>query len=89
MIETISTVDVCTRANLTESALRHVLRRPGAPRPPLHPTARVFLWREEDVEALIKFIGAGGRDRSGSPRANQASSIAQSARSKRQPAESR
>ncbi len=51
-----STSDVCLQVGLTEPALRHVLRRPGAPRPQLHPSARFLLWTEDDVEALKRFL---------------------------------
>lgn len=54
----LSTRAVCTHLSLTEPALRHVLRRPGAPRPSLHPTARVFLWTEGDLLALREFLAA-------------------------------
>jgi hypothetical protein len=52
----LSTRDACAIAGLTEPALRHVLRRPGAPRPQLHPSARVFLWTQEDIDALKLFL---------------------------------
>lgn len=52
----ITTSEVCRRLGLTEPALRHILRRAGAPRPELHPSARVFLWTEQDVEALGEFL---------------------------------
>ena len=51
-----STGEACAAAGLTESNLRHWLRRPGAPRPPLHPTAHVFLWDEASVRALVAFV---------------------------------
>jgi len=53
----ITTQEVCCRLELSEPALRHILRRPGAPRPALHPSARVFLWTEDDVDALAQFLG--------------------------------
>jgi hypothetical protein len=53
----ITTREVCRRFGLPESTLRHVLRRPGAPRPQLHPSARLFLWTEDDVAALAAFMG--------------------------------
>ncbi len=56
-METITTPDVCRELELTEPALRHVLRRAGAPRPRLHPTARLFLWTREDVERIAAFLG--------------------------------
>jgi hypothetical protein len=56
MTDYISTRDVCARADVTEPALRHILRRPGAPRPTLHPTAHVFLWTERDVAELLQFL---------------------------------
>jgi hypothetical protein len=52
----ISTREVCRRLALNESTLRHALRRPGAPRPRLHPSARLFLWSEGDVAALARFL---------------------------------
>jgi hypothetical protein len=52
----LSTREVCEQTGLTEPGLRHVLRRPGAPRPQLHPSARVFLWTQEDIEALRRFL---------------------------------
>jgi hypothetical protein len=52
----ITTRDVCRRLGLPESTLRHVLRRSGAPRPQLHPSARLFLWTEDDVAALARFL---------------------------------
>jgi hypothetical protein len=52
----ISTREVCAAAGISEPALRHVLPRPGAPRPQLHPSAHLFLWTEHDVAALIRFI---------------------------------
>jgi hypothetical protein len=51
-----STRDVCQQIGLTEPALRHVLRRAGAPRPQLHPSARLFLWTQEDIDALKRFL---------------------------------
>lgn len=57
MTNLITTSTVCERLGLTEPSLRYVLRQPGAPRPLLHPTARLFLWCEEDVTALADFIG--------------------------------
>ena len=54
--EPITTWAVLQELGLTEPALRHVLRRPGAPRPRLHPSARVFLWTAEDVERLRRFL---------------------------------
>lgn len=56
MTELISTSAVCKELGLSEPALRHALRRPGAPRPTLHPSARVFLWTAEDVDRLRKFL---------------------------------
>ena len=53
----ITTTTVCERLGLTEPSLRYVLRQPGAPRPLLHPTARLFLWCEADIAALADFIG--------------------------------
>jgi hypothetical protein len=53
----ITTRAVCAHFNLPESTLRHVLRRPGAPRPRMHPSARLFLWQPKDVEALARFLG--------------------------------
>jgi len=55
-IDAITTPDVCRDLGWTEPKLRHVLRRPGAPRPRLHPTARLFLWTREDIERLAAFI---------------------------------
>lgn len=52
----ISTRDVCHRLGLSEPALRHVLRREGAPRPNQHASARLYLWTEEDVQRLSAFI---------------------------------
>lgn len=52
----ITTRDVCRQLGLHESKLRHVLRRPGAPRPSLHPSVRLFLWTEADVRALERFL---------------------------------
>jgi hypothetical protein len=52
----LTTRDVCRRLGLPESTLRHVLRRLGAPRPRLHHSARLFLWTEEDVEQLERFL---------------------------------
>ena len=57
----INTSAVCERLGLSEPALRHLLRRPGAPRPALHPSARVFLWTDSDVEALRCFIAAAAK----------------------------
>lgn len=57
----ITTIDVCAALNLTEPALRHLLRRPGAPRPALQPSARVFLWTEGDLDALRTFVEAGAK----------------------------
>ena len=54
----LSTRDVCQGVGLSEPALRHVLRRPGAPRPQIHPSARVFLWTHEDLNALRRFLSA-------------------------------
>jgi len=51
----ISTAEVAQRLGLTESGLRHLLRRPDAPRPPLHPTARLLLWSEADVRRLTQY----------------------------------
>jgi hypothetical protein len=56
MVTNLSTREVCAAAGVSESGLRHILRRPGAPRPQLHPSARLFLWTERDVAALIDFI---------------------------------
>lgn len=52
----LTTAIACVRLGLPETTLRHVLRKPDAPRPELHPTARVFLWTETDVERLAAFI---------------------------------
>jgi hypothetical protein len=52
----ITTREVCADLHLTEPGLRHVLRRPGAPRPALHPTARVFLWTREDLDRLKEYL---------------------------------
>ena len=57
MDEAISTRDVCRELGLSEPALRHVLRRAGAPRPRLHPTARLFLWTRQDLKHLAAFLG--------------------------------
>ncbi len=56
-----TTIEVCAATGLTEPALRHLLRRPGAPRPELHRTARVFLWTEKDLAALRTFIEGSAR----------------------------
>lgn len=64
MRRNISVRTVCADLELTEPALRHVLRRPGAPRPEMHPSARVFLWTEDDVERLRAFLGRGGAQKS-------------------------
>lgn len=56
MREPLTTRDVYIRLDLTEPALRHVLRRPGAPRPASHPSARIFMWTEEDVRRLEEFL---------------------------------
>lgn len=56
MTPPITTLDVCRALGLTEPALRHALRRPGAPRPALHPTVRVFLWTQADVDRLAAFL---------------------------------
>ena len=58
MIEPITTRDVCAELELSEPRLRHLLRRPGVPRPRLHPTARVFLWTQADLERLRRFLEA-------------------------------
>jgi len=63
----INTRRVYEELGLTEPALRHVLRRPGAPRPALHPTARLFLWTREDVERLAAFLGRECRKSSRHP----------------------
>jgi hypothetical protein len=60
METSISTRDVCCRFDIPESTLRHILRRPGAPRPRLHPSARLFLWSEADVAALARFLDREG-----------------------------
>lgn len=57
MSTSISTTAVCRALELSEPALRHVLRRPGAPRPAVHPTARLFLWTEDDIRRLAEFLG--------------------------------
>lgn len=57
MNEPITTPAVCEDLGLSEPALRHILRRPGAPRPKTHPSARVFLWTSEDVDRLRGFLG--------------------------------
>lgn len=56
MKEFIATRDVCHEVGLSEPALRHVLRRPGAPRPDVHPSAHVFLWTRADIERLRRFL---------------------------------
>jgi hypothetical protein len=56
MAKHITTREVCAAAGISEPALRHILRRPGAPRPQMHPSARIFLWTEEDVAELIAFV---------------------------------
>jgi hypothetical protein len=63
MVKHISTREVCAAAGVSESGLRHILRRPGAPRPQLHPSARLFLWDESDVHALIEFIAKSKDER--------------------------
>lgn len=62
MRDAITTRVVCERLGLTESALRHLLRRPDAPRPVRHPSALLFLWSEDDVEALGRFRDELRRD---------------------------
>ena len=57
MFEPLTTHEVCEELGLSEPALRHVLRRPGAPRPRLHPSARVFLWTAGDVDRLRQYLG--------------------------------
>ena len=52
----ITTRWVCTHFGVPESTLRHILRRVGAPRPRMHPSARLFLWEPADVEALARFL---------------------------------
>ena len=52
----LTTSDVCSQLGIAETRLRHVLRRPGAPRPAIHPTAFVFLWTAEDVRRLRDFL---------------------------------
>ena len=51
-----STQEACERLGVPETTLRHVLRKPDAPRPELHPSARVFLWTETDLQRLAEFI---------------------------------
>lgn len=63
MNEPLTTTDVCAALGLSEPALRHVLRRPGAPRPSLHPSARVFLWTSSDVERLREYLRGATRER--------------------------
>ena len=67
MSEFISTREVCRRLELSEPALRHVLRRQGAPRAPVHRSARLYLWTESDVEKLRAFIehACGSTDHKG------------------------
>ena len=67
-MDLLTTRDVCRILNLTEPALRHVLRRPGAPRPPLHPSARLFLWAPDDLARLIDFLGSGTHSSTNSPK---------------------
>ena len=59
----ITTLDVCRALGLTEPGLRHVLRRPDAPRPRLHPSARLFLWSEQDVQELAAYLGRSAEKR--------------------------
>ncbi|MCK6446182.1 MAG: hypothetical protein L6Q99_07285 [Planctomycetes bacterium] len=56
MSDLITTRNVLDRFQLSEPAFRHILRRPDAPRPALHPTARLFLWTNEDVERLGAYL---------------------------------
>jgi hypothetical protein len=56
MSEVLTTATVCAELHVTESNLRHVLRRPGAPKPAQHPTARVFLWTRGDLERLKQYL---------------------------------
>lgn len=63
MKKLIATRDVCLEVGLTEPALRHVLRRPDAPRPDFHPTARVFLWTRADIARLRAFLEGSNLDR--------------------------
>lgn len=58
MAKYFSTPSVCESVGLSEPALRHALRRPGAPRPELHPTAHVFLWTQADIDALKRFLSS-------------------------------
>lgn len=68
----ITTRDICVRFGIPESTLRHVLRRPGAPRPRLHPSARLFLWTEEDVASLSRFLErAEAMQHTGAPRVEE------------------
>lgn len=53
----LTTREVCRHLGLSEPALRHVLRRLGAPRPAIHPSARVFLWTQRDIDDLAEFLG--------------------------------
>jgi hypothetical protein len=73
MHKTITTRDVCERLDLSESALRHILRRANAPRPQLHPSARIFLWTEEDVDRIKRFLASTGA-RGARPAVSQGSS---------------
>lgn len=66
---------VCEQLGLTETALRAILRRPGAPRPALHPTARVFLWTSEDVLALRRFLGRREAGEAGEVTENPSSGV--------------
>jgi hypothetical protein len=73
----ITTRDICVRFGIPESTLRHILRRPGAPRPQMHPSARLFLWELDDVEALARFLERG--DASG--RAARSATVAEASHS--------
>lgn len=58
MSEPLTTTDVCRTLEISEPALRHLLRRPGAPRSRLHPSAHIFLWTEDDLRRVARFLGA-------------------------------
>jgi hypothetical protein len=58
MTQLLDTRTVLLLLNLTEPSLRRLLRRPDAPRPEQHPSARVFLWTQADVERLAAYAKA-------------------------------
>lgn len=66
-MSTYSTRQVCAELGLTEPRLRALLRKPDAPRPSFHPSARIFLWTRQDVHRWRRYLARAVGDPAPTP----------------------